>query len=501
MNATCLLLLEANRLTAWSDAPGGPRLIETFPATTEGQRRFGEFVANRGKFRFRLVANLTEESRVVETIPALRRKDRQALLARKLAREFPDTALACWESLGFASGPRKNEHILLAALGAPERLAPWLAPFENPDHRLASLHSLAQMAGPLLRKLGEPPDRRLLLTRHGHQLRESFVVDGLTCFTRLVHCPEHTPELLAASFAREAEKLRQYLVTQREVDAHRPLRVVLLAPLLPDETIAGAFAAHGLLDCRIATGNEAVSGLRLSSAARHEGSDGLFLALLARRPPSIQFAGPALRHGDRLALWRQALLGAGTAFLAACLLFSLARFETGHRAREQTSSIRTQAADAERRYREIAAGFPRTGLAPAVLRRLASSHDALAHAARLPTAAWQGLSSALSRHPAISLTRLEWEFGQNFRSTANEPRQPETTRLYGAVAADEGSRHEGKRRFEQFVASLQVESGRQVRVLQAPAGSPERGNDLHPEGTASATHLTFALEILQPASP
>ncbi|HXE40595.1 MAG TPA: hypothetical protein VN639_19190, partial [Azonexus sp.] len=229
MNARRLLYLNTHRLTAYAWRHGRLLAEGVFENGDEGLAQFAAYLANHRRSHFSLLANIAEEGHVLETIPFLQGRDRQALITRRIGQHFLGTHLATAFSLGFEKVRRKNEKVLFSALTNPAHIEPWLQRINDAEAPLAGLYTVAQLGGQLLKQLGQSASRCLLLSTQDHSIRESFLVDGQTIFSRMAPVTDSSIAGIASGLAAEAGKLHQYLVGQRLVGRDEALPVFIVA--------------------------------------------------------------------------------------------------------------------------------------------------------------------------------------------------------------------------------------------------------------------------------
>jgi hypothetical protein len=229
MYARRLIYLSAHQITAFSWQAGVLSDEGSFEATEAGKQRFANYLAHHSKSIFSILANVSDESFHIEMIPFLRGADRSAIIARKLGQLFFNATLTTSISLGHEKSRRKNERIMLAALTNNELFAPWLDALARAGAALAGIYSLPLLGPLLLRKLGVSDERCLLLTVQDQSIRQSYLEKGELHFSRLVPLPNSGIGGIAQTFATEARKLQQYLVSQRVIGRQQPIKAYLLA--------------------------------------------------------------------------------------------------------------------------------------------------------------------------------------------------------------------------------------------------------------------------------
>ena len=499
-----LLYLDTHRLSAYLWCSGVLTQEAVFELRDEERQPFTEYLRVHRNSHFRLLANVREEGYQLETIPFLRGAERQTLIKRKIGQYFLGTALASATSLGFAKDRRKNEKLLLSALTKPSHFTPWLKCIAEADAPLAGIYTVAQLAGTLLQKLQRPATRCLLLTVQDHSIRETYLVNGQTHFSRMAPLGDSSIAGMASSFAGEAGKLLQYLVGQRLIGHNDSLPVYVLAH--PQATAAIRNACHdsASLVFEILDSHYLAKKIGLQTQPNDSRSELLFLQLLASTPPRQQFAGADHRHDYRISQIRQGLITLGAITFLGGTLFATNKLIHTHALQQDTQEFSAKAAETDVRYREIAATFPQIGIDSETLRRITTRHSELLTQQRLPGPAYQLIGNALNQSPAIDLEGLDWRIGD-----AGNPATPslnsgaEVITIRGLVRLENGaSTRQTLATFDQFVQLLGVDRNNQVKVLQPPfdiaSGQSLRGDDKEDHGSKPRQ---FTLQITRQLTP
>lgn len=500
MTARRLLYLNTHRLTAYLWQGGRLHAEASFANDDEGHAGFSDYLSIHRGSEFSLLANIAEEGHVLETIPFLQGADRQALITRKIGQHFVGAPLAAAFSLGYEKTRRKNEKLLLSALTNPAHFDPWLRRLDEAAAALAGIYTVAQLGGGLLYRLGLKERRCILLSLQDHSIRESYLVDGQTLFSRMTPISDSSIAGIASSFTAEAAKLQQYLIGQRLIGRDEALPVFIIAHPGAVPAIENACPDHGRLNFAVIDSHQAAGKLGLKSLPEDNRCDLLYLQTLATRRPRQQFAAPAHRHHYRLAQLRRGIIACGLVVLLGGLLFAARQSYQAWSLRDETARLLASQQEFDSRYREVASSFPQTGIDKDALRQLTDRHAELSRQQRLPDHSLQRLSRALDQVPAITLSNLEW---QNGDKPADNALPPETLIVRGTIDAQaDASIRQVLGVFETFTDLLRIDPENRVRVLQPPydmeSERPLRGGD---EGGEKRQARPFALEIIRTATP
>ena len=505
-----LLYFDAHRLSVYLWRSGTLTQEVDFTLHDEAEQPFSEYLRVHHNSRFYILANVRDEAYQLETIPFLRGKERQALIERKIAQHFLGTTLTVAISLGFAKDRRKNEKLLLSALTNPSHFTPWLKCIEDADAPLAGIYTVAQLGGTLLHKLRRPATRCLLLTLQDHSIRETYLVNGQTHFSRMAPLNDSSIAGIASSFAAEASKLLQYLVGQRLIGRNDTLPVYVLAHPQATAAVRNACRDSGSIIFEILDSHQQAKQINLKSLPDDSRSDLLFLQLLATAPPRQQFASEDHRHDYRISQIRYGLIALGAIALLGGALFAAKEFFLAHNLQEETLEFNARAADTDWRYREISATFPQIGIDNETLRRVTTRHGELLAQQRLPGNAYRMIGNALNQSPAIHLEGLDWRVGEPANSaTTNNNSAPslngrdEVITVRGLIRLESNATtRQTLAALENFVQLLAVDRNNQVKVTQQPfdieSSQALRGGDKDED---SSKPRQFTLQITRKLAP
>lgn len=492
-----LLHLNDRQLSAHAWKGGRLEPEGVFPADDDGHDRFRAYLRARGKAPFRLLANVRDEDHRIESIPSLRGRDRQTLIARRASQFFGASPLVRTVSLGLGKTGRRDERLLLSALSSPE-LAPWLEALGEAGNPLAGVYSVSQLGAALLERCRCLPERCLLLGLHGGFLRESFISGGETLFSRLTPLLEQDAEALAG----EAGRLRHYLLGQGHIGRQETLPLVILADLQACEDLRSGFTAPeslapSFLDVHAVAGKLGFRLLPPEEAEKRQpggipAADLLFLHLLALAPPRRQYAGHRLRREYRLGQIRRWLLAGTAVALAATLPMAARGFHEGAALREEAARLASREAELLRRHAAVAAGLPQVGVDYETLGNVTARLGELQSSRPGPAASYQAISRTLDRFPAIDIDTIDWKIAP---TPAGPGGTGETLALHGAIRFPAAAGQGFSSSLEKFIDTLEREASFQsaTRLRDALPGQPLRN------GMAGAA--PFALELVRSPAP
>jgi len=408
-----------------------------FQADDEGLDDFREFLRHQKGALFYVVADLAGEDFHEDQIPYLRGGDRQAVLLRRLAQRYRDTRLATALPLGYVTGERRNERLLLASFTNTQQFTPWLDALMDSDAKLAGVYSVPLIAPALAARLGARGGRAFVITQNRAGLRQCYVDEGRLRFSRLERTGSMPPESLAAFVRSETMRLAQYLGGLRALPRDGPpVQVLVVAPPGQRAAFEEALVSDARLTFRALDADEAARavGVRRASDALAEQ---LYLHLVVTKPPKQQFARSEERRGFRIWQLQRAIAVAGTIGLAACVLYAGASWLDVLSVRARTEVQQRQARAATEEYERITAAFPVTQTTTDNLKAtVVEFRKIAAHSSTLESSLVH-LSKVLDEFPQIELDRLKWRVGsavENEREAPPVAAAPPTSTATGQTA-------------------------------------------------------------------
>ena len=178
MSAKLVLYFTATEHTLYRWSGGALELESRFGADEEGLQEFRAHLRGRQGALVYVLADLAGEDFQEEQIPYLRGNDRQTVVQRRIAQRYRDTRLAAALSLGYTSGERRTERLLLASFTNTDQLTAWIDALVASGARLSGVYSVPLLAPVLAAQLGAPKGRILTVTVNSAGLRQCFTEEG-----------------------------------------------------------------------------------------------------------------------------------------------------------------------------------------------------------------------------------------------------------------------------------------------------------------------------------
>lgn len=475
-----LLYFNAHQVTVFAWQSGVLTQEGSFDATNGGIQEFTAYLERNKKRVFAILANVADESFQLETIPFLHGGDRQAIISRKLGQLFFNASLSTTISLGHLKSRRKDERLMLAALTNNEAFAPWLAAFSRTETPLAGIYSLPLLGPLLLKRIGVADERCLLLTIQDQSIRQSYLDKGELQFSRLA--PLHNSSIggIAQTFAAEAIKLQQYLVSQRILGRQEAVSVYLLAHANARKAIENSCEDSETLSFVILDIEECAQRCKLKTTLTDTRCEHFFLQLLATGTVKGQFANDDHRHDYHLWSLRTVFQGIGGLVLFSCLLFAGKQVFDARQLAQHTASVQAETALTRQRYQTIVNTFPPIPTSNETLRRVINRYVELENVRSTPITLYREISRAMHSTDVVEIERIEWQSASfttaKGASSSSPAASGETQSNEKDVAILQGTLHLGNESnprhiltvFNRFIAALKLNPKLEIEILQQP---------------------------------
>src|SRR5437763_1058473 len=137
------LYLTNARLVSLETARGQVVTRREFAVSGAGAVEFERYIGHMEPKPVHIFTDLAEEDIRMDAIPHVGRRDREAILGRKVAQIFRSTPYRHAEVQGRESEGRRDDRVMYTAITNGEVLRPWLEIIERLHVPLAGIHSMA----------------------------------------------------------------------------------------------------------------------------------------------------------------------------------------------------------------------------------------------------------------------------------------------------------------------------------------------------------------------
>lgn len=286
----------------WRLRRGEPETAVRFSPDSRGVDALSIWLSRNSEGRHIIVADLPDETYEQAQIPALSRRDRKALIARRLAQSFPDTPYSRAISVSSREAGKREEHFILAGINHPQHLDTWLKPMQQSGIAISEILSPALLCSQILRAGKDLPDNGILLLISESSHRHVCFKHRQPCFTRQIQSRTSPHELPAETIVTEIMRSIQYLHDKRLVNRGATIPVLLVCEAETAQTLLPVLATEpGLAPRHLrpaqqpthlpngpAPAQQEVSRILIQAATAHKKGPQFAPAVIRRRYKSIR---------------------------------------------------------------------------------------------------------------------------------------------------------------------------------------------------------------------
>lgn len=476
-----LLYVDASGVTA-SLRRGRRRTgLGTFANDAGGHAAFRKIAVRHDAAPAFITVESFDEDYSIQKLPSVSRRDRAAVLERKLAQLHPHSPYRGASALPRAEGSASTMQYLVAALTDDRILAPWLDVLRDAGCCIAGVYPLAVILLALVPESSRQSRATLLVARHARSLRFLFVVGGALRTHRLTPLPAAYAD--SSVLAREIHRTLAYLVHSGQLPEGADLDCAHLG-IGSTEAIE-----HGSPIVRLRLLDASSLTTRLGCSATDV--QAVVLALLGRRPPHLNLAPAASLRRYRTEQRRNAL----HRVTVSVFVSSVATVALGLQ-RLDTLAAERHALNAElaRATLHVEHSFPDRMQAKDITRMETILAEArrLRESARLPHHALLRLARVLDRHTLIVLEHLEWRSSLHEARSADASASPLESLILALSIVEPEDDLDRADSLNAFLAALrQLEGVTRLRLHHASTTPSSE----HRPGMATGHRPPFTVEI------
>jgi hypothetical protein len=207
--------------------------------------------------------------------------------------------------------------------------------------------------------------------------------------------------------------MQQYLVTMHQLPvANTPIDVIVLAAGQYHAALTEACRSSEVLRFHLLNADTQCRAAGLGKFPPDAPCDALFLHTAATAAPAQQFAQD--QHLHHYHLWQigKRLYGAGTAVLAAGLLYACMQLLDIYILREHIGSDKSQFDTISAEYARVTATFPPTPTSTENLKTTIRQYRTLQAQTATPAYLFAEISKALADFAQVEIERIEWRVGK-----------------------------------------------------------------------------------------
>lgn len=498
MFAHRLILLATPRHIGVLDwRPGRMHWLGEFSDTPKGRAAFGTLIERHAHLPMLLVVDSVDEDYRSESLPHVKGRARDELLARKLKQVFRNARFTgAWQQAREKTG-RRDDRYLLAALTDTDWLLPWLSVLHRERVPLYGITPLAMAGQHVLARLRTQETHVLLAYRLGGSLRLSYYRDGLLRFSRLIS--GETPTQLPGSAADEIAKTQLYLTGQRVLPREARLHVLLLDSSGQLDSALAPLNADPAFQARLVDLSQLGHALRVPDTFLAVTPEIAPLAAIAGETVELNLAPPELLQRYTEFRWRSNLHRVAGAIALLGLVVTAGYWLHAQQLRNEAGVQAAQLQQVQLRHRAVVAAFPPHGAPPEQLAQTVQLARQLDSAPPDTRALFSAISQALDASPGILLDALAWT--RNPNGAAREY----TVELDASLVSFDGNYRAAMQRIDRFLVRLRDDPRiADARLSNSPVDTDPSSTLTGKSGGASAAEapaVAFGLTLRYREAP
>lgn len=407
--ATQFLYLTNSQLVAM--VAQGKRIAERreFGVTASGAAEFEAWLAQHRSMPVQLFTDLAEEDFRLDTIPHVGARDRDAILARKLAQMFRNTPFRHAVVQGREPDGRRDDRVLYTAITNPEVLRPWLDAIERLNVPLGGIYSAAVFSSAMLEALDLLYPHTLLVTfTPGGAMRQTYFKDREIKFSRLTPIDPEEGQSLGTLISEETSRTWQYLDSLRHFGENDRLEVCVMLHSGDRLLVQPSLRDFAQIQHHILEMEQVAAKLGIRPAPASSTAEEVFVHLFLARPGRNHFASVEMRRFDALRRTRIVLRRAAAATFAACVGWGAWNVDRALATSDHDQRVSREMAALNQEYDQITRSTPSLGVGGSTMRDSVAFYNGWIRGFPRVTDFVVGLSHVLTRHPEVRLAQLAW---------------------------------------------------------------------------------------------
>ena len=284
MSARRVFYVTQDELFVWYIARGGVTAGERFPNSESGAQDFGEYLREAATCKSRILVDVIEEEFTVDEVAQLPRRDRVALLERRLSRRYSRTPYRLAHQHRSSSRPSGEQRVTYCAISNDDLLNPWVEQISAANVPLECITSVPLLGHRVLKALNRRSGKSLLVSlHHSNKLRLVFMSEGHILSARLSHSSGLSAEGFPQSVLGEIQRSRRYLERARHMRADERVDVYLMMDAGQAERVAAAVGeAESTMQAHVVSLADVAKAMRLSKAPPGDRVELLYIEAAAK---------------------------------------------------------------------------------------------------------------------------------------------------------------------------------------------------------------------------
>ncbi len=473
-----IVLINSEGLSFYNLSKDVLSLMGHFSAEDSGYTEFQEFLADKSKLPVTLLVDLATEDFVVENVAHVGPMDRKVFLNRKTEQHFRGVDYRSARIIGREPEGRRDDRVLFSAITKNQAVEPWIRALLREEIPIVSITSPAYALCNVAEEYGMlTHDSVLLVNWESSGIRQTFLVDGKTRFSRLTPPLKGSQAEVPRELMTSCNQSREYLERIGLLDPENKSDVHIITP---------HFVARDFTNLDRKGNFRSVTHHRSMELAPAENFDGKHDAVTAvvlcldwgvRKGQHINIYGNSLvRRFHTLMQTRKLLSFTCLALLGISTLISAPLIFDGIASLYHTVELRQQLRPVKATHDNLLAGFPETPIPSDTMELAVRTYDKIKAHQVSPFEALASVSRVLLYHPSVELDSVDWELTPEME---NRQRNTALTTLFlegesaltlhlDGVLVRTISIQDSDRRLQRFVSELEAIEGFTVEAVQRP---------------------------------
>lgn len=211
----------------------GDELIDhySFMPDEDGLSDFKQYLIHSPNETVKILIDVIEEDYFKDTLPHVSKRDQQAILKRRVKRNYPDSVEWFYSRVvGRETEGRKDDQVIYSVQTNPQLLAPWLEIIKQQKIAVSGIWSLSLLSEKLIKMMAIKDNNCLLLSQQvPSNLRQSFFKNGhlQTSRSAVVNLDDMS---LVEHIEKELAQTSSYLANQRHIGFDEVMMVHIICP-------------------------------------------------------------------------------------------------------------------------------------------------------------------------------------------------------------------------------------------------------------------------------
>ena len=403
------LYLTNSRLVSIATRGKHIALRREFAASGTGAAQFEQHLDSLAAAPVHLFTDLADEDFRLDTVPHVGARDREAILARKLAQMFRNTPFRHALVQGRETEGRRDDRVFYTAITNPEVLRPWLDAIERLHAPLAGIYSAAIFSSVMLEELDLLFPHTLLVTfTPGGAMRQTYFRDREIKFSRLTPIDPEEGQSLGTLISEETTRTWQYLDSLRHFAEEDRLEVCVMLHPTDRALVQPALRDFAQIQHHILDIEQVAAKLGLRPAPLGSTCEEIFVHLFLLHPGRNDFASPEMRRFDTLRRARAGILRVAAAAVAGSLGWGAWNLNQALQKNDVDQGLAQQIQTLNGEYDAVTRSLPSFGVGGSTMRDAVSFYNASIRTFPHVTDFAVALSGVIGRHPEVRLAQFAW---------------------------------------------------------------------------------------------